>query len=252
MSEHADSTTADPMGDERLAQIAALSPFPFDHPATQIVVGAFQELLAEVTRLRAVETKLRALVADEHTRLSQEMENEESERHPDDAAVTEVRTWIDGLDDEAPTQFKVRKLRGVLNLLDGWERNARRAADQRNGAYSELDMAKVDMRLLREDVAAATTRAETAERELAEMHATASDLIGENEQLRAELVKTGEELAEMRERIGEATVAWVPGDEYGPFTNTAYTEAAARGQLTTGQKAWWRVVGEWKAADDDR
>ena len=37
----------DPMTDERLAQmsIAALSPFPFDHPATQIVLDAFAELI---------------------------------------------------------------------------------------------------------------------------------------------------------------------------------------------------------------
>jgi hypothetical protein len=42
------------MSDERLAQfsIAALSPFPFDHPATRIVTDAFAELVAEVKRAR--------------------------------------------------------------------------------------------------------------------------------------------------------------------------------------------------------
>jgi hypothetical protein len=42
------------MSDERLAQmsIAALSPFPFDHPATRIVTDAFAELVAEAKRVR--------------------------------------------------------------------------------------------------------------------------------------------------------------------------------------------------------
>ena len=42
------------MSDERLAQfsIAGLSPFPFDHPATQIVQDAFAELVAEAKRAR--------------------------------------------------------------------------------------------------------------------------------------------------------------------------------------------------------
>ena len=44
----------EPMSDERLAQfsIAGLSPFPFDHPATQIVQDAFAELVAEAKRAR--------------------------------------------------------------------------------------------------------------------------------------------------------------------------------------------------------
>jgi hypothetical protein len=42
------------MSEERLAQlsVAAHSPFPFDHPATQIVADAVAELVAEVKRLR--------------------------------------------------------------------------------------------------------------------------------------------------------------------------------------------------------
>lgn len=101
------------------------------------------------------------------------------DQHPDDAALAEVRTWLDGLNDEAQVQFKVRKLRGVLNLLDGWERAARGAADQRNAAYTELDAAKVDMRLLREDVAAATERAVKAEAEAKRLRATVADEHGQ-------------------------------------------------------------------------
>lgn len=50
------------MSDERLAQlsIAGLSPFPFDHPATQIVQDAFAELLEEVKRARRVEDTIYA------------------------------------------------------------------------------------------------------------------------------------------------------------------------------------------------
>lgn len=50
------------MSDERLAQlsIAALSPFPFDHPATQIVADAFAELVAEVKRARNEEVQREA------------------------------------------------------------------------------------------------------------------------------------------------------------------------------------------------
>lgn len=45
----------EPMTEERLAQlsVAAHSPLPFDHPATQIVADAVAELVAEVKRLRA-------------------------------------------------------------------------------------------------------------------------------------------------------------------------------------------------------
>lgn len=52
----------DRMPDERLAQlsIAALSPFPFDHPATQIVADAFAELVAEAKRARNKEVQWEA------------------------------------------------------------------------------------------------------------------------------------------------------------------------------------------------
>lgn len=52
----------DRMPDERLAQlsIAALSPFPFDHPATQIVADAFAELVAEAKRARKKEVQWEA------------------------------------------------------------------------------------------------------------------------------------------------------------------------------------------------
>lgn len=48
------ATMTERMSDERLAQfsIAGLSPFPFDHPATQIVQDAFAELVAEAKRAR--------------------------------------------------------------------------------------------------------------------------------------------------------------------------------------------------------
>lgn len=42
----------EPMAPERLAQIRACSAPPFDDPATQVVYGTIQELLAEVDRLR--------------------------------------------------------------------------------------------------------------------------------------------------------------------------------------------------------
>jgi hypothetical protein len=49
------------MPDERLAQmsVAALSPFPFDHPATRIVQDAFAELAAEAKRARGEEERIR-------------------------------------------------------------------------------------------------------------------------------------------------------------------------------------------------
>jgi hypothetical protein len=69
----------DPKPDERLAQfnIAALSPFPFDHPATQIVQDAFAELVAEATRARCEEKRLRALIADEVSVIGQGFERDE-------------------------------------------------------------------------------------------------------------------------------------------------------------------------------
>jgi hypothetical protein len=47
------------MTPERLAQIRACQPPPFDDAATLIVYGTIQELLAEVDRCRAAEAKLR-------------------------------------------------------------------------------------------------------------------------------------------------------------------------------------------------
>lgn len=126
---------------------------------------AVAELAGAVERSRAVEAKLRAAIADERTRLSQEMESEEREQHPDDAAVVGVRAWLDGLNDEALVEFKVRRLRSVLNVLSGWERYARGVAAQLGGAYSELNAVK----------AAATARAETAEAQLAELRAERED-----------------------------------------------------------------------------
>jgi hypothetical protein len=72
----------DPMSDERLAQfsIAALSPFPFDHPATQIVQNAFDELLAEAKRARGEEKRLRARVADEISVIGHGFERDEELR----------------------------------------------------------------------------------------------------------------------------------------------------------------------------
>lgn len=50
----------DPMTPERLAQIRACQPPPFDDVATQIVYGTIQELLAEVERARTAEAESRA------------------------------------------------------------------------------------------------------------------------------------------------------------------------------------------------
>lgn len=68
---------SDGMSGERLAVVRATvtapSKYALEHDAKDMAC----ELLAEVDRLREVERHLRATIADEHSRLSQEFENEE-------------------------------------------------------------------------------------------------------------------------------------------------------------------------------
>lgn len=70
----------------------------------------------------------------------------EERQHPDDAAVAEVRGWLDGAQDEDLIELEARTLSGVLAVLDGWEQNARTAVAQRNTAYGELEQLRAELR----------------------------------------------------------------------------------------------------------
>lgn len=73
--------------------------------------------------------------------------------HPDDAAVAEVRAWLpEGTPDNALIELEAHTLRSVLKVLDQWEWNAREAAAQHNAAESRLETAKINMRMLREQI----------------------------------------------------------------------------------------------------
>lgn len=71
---------AEPMSDERLAQLSVAEAFPppFDNFATRIVHDALRELVAEAKRARGEEERLRALVADEVGTLGQGFERDEA------------------------------------------------------------------------------------------------------------------------------------------------------------------------------
>ncbi len=61
----------EPMSDRRLSQLRQYA------ASGNLGRSEAEELAAEVTRLLTVETKLRATIADEHTRLSRGLENDE-------------------------------------------------------------------------------------------------------------------------------------------------------------------------------
>lgn len=173
-------------------------------------------------------------------------------QHPDDAAVAEVRAWLGGLDDEAQVQFKVCKLRGVLNVLDGWERAARGAADQRNAAELRLETAKVDMRMLRDegkrlraDLRTTNIRARTAE-----IAWSRQQNIIEAERRRAETAER--ELAEMRAKHqpGPNLHAWRRPDGYRVHGDEELIRGSVKrygGTFETAETC--RYQGEWKPAD---
>lgn len=172
------------------------------------------------------------------------------EREPD-GAVAELMAWLpESTPDNALIELEAHTLRGVLAVLDQWEQNARTAAAQRNAAEGRLEAAKVDMRLLREDAGDADKRVDAAGALKRAAYADRSAAIERADEAEREL-------AELRERIGEARQEWgvqhpLLGTEYVQGSENARYLCRTRNEEHPGYE--WRVVkrltGEWKVADD--
>lgn len=90
------------MSEERLAELEAHYGRPYpeiasSRSALSTAVATVRLLLVEVKRLRGVERDLRATIADEHSRLSQDFENEEQLRRERDQARAELAAMREGL-----------------------------------------------------------------------------------------------------------------------------------------------------------
>lgn len=108
---------------------------------------AVAELAGAVERSRAVETRLRATIADEHTRLSQELETQLAETSVDGArwqhrAETAERELADACDTNASLRESGKKLRAELDRCAELNRKlANESADlqvERNQARDAL------------------------------------------------------------------------------------------------------------------
>lgn len=185
--------------------------------------------------------------------------------HPDDAAVAEVRAWLpEGTPDNALIELEAHTLRGVLAVLDQWEQNARNAAAQRNAAEGTLERAKVDMRLLREDVGDANKRADAAGALKRAAYADRSAAIERADEAEREL-------AELRIRGGAPETVWghqVHGDDgWAGEAVPQASEAAARAlvehmntkSIRPGDRCRaklvvhevWHAETEWRVVEDD-
>lgn len=220
---------------------------------TLIIIGA------AVVNIGAIAAQLRAQPLPSITDAISDVEAEASATldltidevralHPDDAAVAEVRAWLpEGTPDNALIELEAHTLRGVLAVLDQWEQNARTAAAQRNAAEGSMERAKVDMRLLREDVGDANKRADAAEALKRAAYADRSAAIERADEAEREL-------AELRERIGNVRqTEWGSGKgESGVklcgAPNDAYDYARAYGERVFTRKLY---AGPWQPDDEE-
>src|SRR5260221_5563454 len=144
---------------------------------------------------------------------------------------------------------------------DQWERNCRGAAADRIAAWGKLDAAKIDMILLREDVAAANGRAETAERlvETRRRLQAASDRQHDKAMAVAE-AKADELIGHLRARLdgpGEAKplrTEWSTANTYAHPDDDIVNRALAMSndrhptEIYTGMLSRQLYAGPWLAA----
>jgi hypothetical protein len=149
----------EPMSPERLEHLRRLAEMPAERKnpgAARVLHGPHvTELLNEVERLRAVEAKLRATIADEHSQLSQELEDEAEflraaiKTNPYPTAEEYARACRERDKAKARTERAEAIIFGLQQRLEGYgdERDLSGWSAEENAKFEELYGVRTAMRL---------------------------------------------------------------------------------------------------------